>query len=92
MRILRRFTSRLPLTALLLPLLLFVSSCSAYKNNGSTLTIAGFVYLILGIAALISLFKQDWDLTKKLIWGAVIWFLPVPGLGPIIYFLFSGRK
>ena len=68
MRTLRQFASRVPLTALLLPLMLFVSSCSRYNNNGS-LSIAGVIYLILAIAAIISLLKQDWDITKKLIWG-----------------------
>jgi hypothetical protein len=89
MQTLRHFTSRLPLTALLLPLLLLATSCSRYNSNGS-LSIVGVIYLILAIAAVISLLKQDWDLTKKLIWGAVIWFFPVAG--SIIYFLFSGRK
>jgi hypothetical protein len=46
--------------------------------------------LILAIAAVISLLKQDWTLGKKLMWGAIIWFFPV--LGSIIYFFFSGRK
>ena len=89
MRTLRHFTSRFSLIALLLPLLLFVSSCSGRNNNGS-LSIVGALYIILAIAAVISLLKQDWDLTKKLIWGAVIWFFPFGG--SIIYFLFSGRN
>ena len=89
MQTLRHFASRLPLTALLLPLTLLATSCSRYNDSGS-LSIVGVLYLILAIAAVISLLKQDWDLTKKLIWGAVIWFFPV--LGSIIYFLFSGRK
>lgn len=89
MQIVRQFASRLPLTALLLPLLLLVTSCSRYNDNGS-LSIAGVLYLILAIAAVISLLKQDWSLTKKLIWGAIIWFFPIGG--SIIYFLFSGRK
>lgn len=89
MRSLRSYVARVPLAALLLPLMLLFSSCSRYNNNGS-LSIAGVVYLILAIAAVISLLKQDWDLTKKLIWGAVIWFFPIGG--SIIYFLFSGRR
>ena len=89
MNTLRHFTSRLPLTALLLPLALLFSACSRYGNNGG-LSIIGIIYLILAIAAVISLLKQDWSLTKKLIWGAVIWFFPVGG--SIIYFLFSGRQ
>jgi hypothetical protein len=89
MNTLRHFASRLPLTALLLPLMLLATSCSRYNDNGS-LSIAGVIYLILAIAAVISLLKQDWDLGKKLLWGAIIWFFPI--LGSIIYFLFSGRK
>jgi len=89
MNTLRHFASRLPLTALLFPLMLLATSCSRYNDNGS-LSIIGVLYLILAIAAVISLLKQDWDITKKIIWGVVIWFFPV--LGSIIYFLFSGRK
>lgn len=89
MQTLRHYTSRLPLAALLLPLTLLATSCSRYNDNGS-LSIIGVLYLILAIAAVISLLKQDWDVTKKIIWGVVIWFFPV--LGSIIYFLFSGRK
>ncbi|MDO7848885.1 PLD nuclease N-terminal domain-containing protein [Hymenobacter sp. M29] len=89
MNTLRHFASRLPLTAMLLPLMLLATSCSRYNDNGS-LSIAGVIYLILAIAAVISLLKQDWDLGKKLIWGVIIWVAPI--LGSIIYFLFSGRK
>jgi len=89
MNTLRHFASRLPLTALLLPLMLLATSCSRYNDNGS-LSIAGVIYLILAIAAVISLLKQDWELGKKLLWGAIIWFFPIGG--SIIYFLFSGRK
>ncbi|MBC8082623.1 MAG: PLDc_N domain-containing protein [Hymenobacter sp.] len=89
MRTLPSFSSRASSAVLLSPLLLLISSCSRYNDSGS-LSIIGVVYLILAIAAVISLLKQDWDITKKLIWGAVIWFFPVAG--SIIYFLFSGRK
>ena len=89
MHFLRHYASRLPLTALLMPLLLLATSCSRYNDNGG-LSIAGVVYLIMAIAAVISLLKQDWGLGKKLLWGAIIWFFPIGG--SIIYFLFSGRK
>ncbi len=89
MKSLRHFNFRLSFTALLLPLALFVTSCSGRNSNGS-LSIFGILYVLLAIAALFSLLKQDWSLTKKLIWGAVIWFFPFGG--SIIYFLFSGRK
>lgn len=89
MRLLRQSVARVSFPALLLPLMLLFSSCSRYNNNGS-LSIAGVIYLILAIAAVVSLLKQDWDLTKKLIWGAIIWIFPIGG--SIIYFLFSGRR
>ncbi|GAB3331598.1 hypothetical protein GCM10027511_40450 [Hymenobacter humi] len=89
MHTLRQLASRLPFTALLLPLMLLATSCSRYNDSGG-LSIAGVIYLILAIAAVISLLKQDWSLTKKLVWGAIIWFFPI--VGSIIYFLFSGRK
>lgn len=89
MRTLSHLASRVSFAALLLPLVLFVTSCSGRNNNGS-LSIAGILYLILAIAAVVSLLKQDWDLPKKLLWGAIIWFFPFGG--SIIYFLFSGRR
>ena len=89
MRFFTTLTRRLSPAALLPLLLLFVSSCSRYNNSGS-LSIAGIVYLILAIYAVVSLLKQDWSLTKKLIWGAIIWFFPIGG--SIIYLLFSGRS
>ena len=89
MNTLRHYASRLPSLALLTPLLLFVTSCSGRNNNGS-LSIAGVLYIILAIAAVVSLLKQDWELPKKLLWGAIIWFFPFGG--SIIYFLFSGRN
>ncbi|RZJ94636.1 MAG: PLDc_N domain-containing protein [Hymenobacter sp.] len=83
------YISRLPVLLALLPLILLASSCSAYNDNNQ-LTIAGVIYVILAIYAVISLLRQDWSLTKKLIWGIVIWFFPIGG--SIIYLLFSGRK
>lgn len=75
--------------SLFLTLSTVLSSCSGRRSDGS-LTIFGVIYLLLAVAAVISLFKQDWSLGKKLLWGAIIWFFPFGG--SIIYFLFSGRK
>ena len=88
MNTLRHFTSRLPLTALLLPLTLLFSACSAYKNNGS-LSIFGVLYVILAIAAIISLLKQDWSLTKKTDLGSSNLVLPLWGLYYLLPFLWS---
>ncbi|MCC2545747.1 PLD nuclease N-terminal domain-containing protein [Hymenobacter sp. BT175] len=85
------FSHRLPSLALLLSLTFttLLTSCSARKSDGS-LTIAGIVYLLVSIFAILSLIKQDWSIGKKIIWGLIIFFFPFGG--SIIYFLFSGRK
>ena len=67
----------------------FFTSCSGRSSNGS-LSIAGVAYLLLAVFAFLSLIKQDWSGTKKIIWGLIIWFFPF-GVS-IIYFLFSGRN
>lgn len=89
MRQITNFTSRLTVPALLSSLLVLATGCNRYNNSGS-LSIAGVIYLILAIYALVSLLKQDWSLGKKIIWGVIIWFFPIGG--SIIYLLFSGRQ
>jgi hypothetical protein len=89
MRQLTNFAARLSMPAILSSVLLLATGCSRYNDNGS-LSIAGVIYLILAIYALVSLLKQDWSLGKKLLWGAIIWFFPIGG--SIIYLLFSGRQ
>lgn len=83
------FAKQLSVSVLLSSVLLLATGCSRYNSNGS-LSIAGVIYLILAIYALISLLRQDWSIGKKLIWGIIIWFFPI--LGSIIYLLFSGRQ
>lgn len=89
MRPFSTIAARLSPATLLPTLLLFATSCSRYTDSGS-LSIAGVVYLILAIYALLSLLKQDWSIGKKIIWGIIIWFFPIGG--SIIYLLFSGRS
>ncbi len=88
MRSLTSLTKRLPLASLLLPLLLLATSCSRYSNNGS-LAIWGYVLLALDVLALLDVFRQPWDIGKKILWAAIIFFFPLGGL--IIYYLFAGR-
>ena len=85
----RSFRSLSSISLLSLVSAFLLTSCSGRTDTGS-LSIAGVVYLLLAVFAFLSLIKQDWDTTKKIIWGLVIWFFPVGG--SIIYFLFSGRK
>lgn len=85
------FCNRVPSLALLMSVLTFplLTACSGRRSDGS-ITIVGVFYLILAVAAFLSLIKQDWSTGKKIIWGLVIWFFPFAG--SIIYFLFSGRR
>ncbi|MFD2786873.1 PLD nuclease N-terminal domain-containing protein [Hymenobacter rubripertinctus] len=87
----RTLTQRLPAFSLLLSLTVasLLTSCSGRTDSGS-LSIFGVLYILLAIAAFLSLIKQDWSTGKKIIWGLIIWFFPFGG--SIIYFLFSGRK
>lgn len=80
--------ARLPIAALLLPLLLFATSCSRQDMNGNT-TIFGIIILILDVLALFDIFRQSWDIGKKILWAAIVFFFPLGGL--ILYYLFAGR-
>jgi hypothetical protein len=90
MHTLRHYASRLPISALMLPLLLLATSCSRpslYNENGGV-RIFGVIYYIFAILAIIDIFKQPWGLLKKLIWTVIVL---VP-LGLILYYLVSGRN
>jgi len=80
--------NRLAVMALLFALTLVTSACSRYNDSGS-LSIFGFIILALDVIALIDVFKQPWTIGKKILWVAIIWFLPILGL--ILYYLMSGR-
>ncbi|WP_083326193.1 PLD nuclease N-terminal domain-containing protein [Hymenobacter coccineus] len=88
MRTFNTSASRVPLATLLLPFLLLATSCSRYNNSGS-LAIWGYVLLALDVLALLDVFRQPWDIGKKILWAAIIFFFPLGGL--IIYYLFAGR-
>lgn len=85
------FASRLPVgvLSLVMAFSLLLSGCSGRSSNGN-ITIFGVIYLLVAVAAFLSLIKQDWSIGKKIVWGLVIWFFPFGG--SIIYFLFSGRR
>lgn len=87
---LANLTARLSLPALLLPLLLLATTaCDRINpNNGST-TIFGVIILILDVLALLDVFRQPWEIGKKILWAAIIFFFPLGGL--ILYYLFAGR-
>ncbi|MFD1467970.1 PLD nuclease N-terminal domain-containing protein [Hymenobacter caeli] len=80
--------ARVRLATLLMPLLFLATSCSRYNNSGS-LAIWGYVLLALDVLALLDVFRQPWDIGKKILWAAIIFFFPLGGL--IVYYLFAGR-
>ncbi|KAA9332945.1 PLDc_N domain-containing protein [Hymenobacter busanensis] len=82
-------TSFRPLALLLAAISSFtLSSCSRRDDYGSY-TIWGALILILDVVAMIDALRQPWSLGKKILWIAIIYFLPVLGL--ILYYLLSGR-
>ena len=87
MKILRSFSARLPLLAtLLLPLLLLTTSCARFNADGS-LAPWGILLVILDILAIINVLGKSWDIGKKILWAAIIFFFPFGGL--LIYYFFG---
>lgn len=68
---------------------LTLTSCSRHDGYGGY-TMWGALILILDIVAMIDVLRQNWDLGKKILWIAIIYFLPVLGL--ILYYLLAGRN
>jgi hypothetical protein len=90
MKSLRSFSQRLPLLAtLLLPLLLLTASCSRFNADGS-LAPWGIALLVLDVLAIINVFNQPWEIGKKLLWAAIIFFFPFGGL--LIYYFFGRSR
>lgn len=85
---LSNLSARLSSPALLLPLLLLATSCARQDMSGNT-TIFGVIILILDVLALLDVFRQPWEIGKKILWAAIIFFFPLGGL--ILYYLFAGR-
>ncbi len=66
----------------------FTTACNRFSSNGG-LSIFGIIILALDVLALIDVFRQPWTIGKKILWIAIIWFLPILGL--ILYYLLAGR-
>ena len=87
MKPLRSFFGRLPLlAALLLPLVLLTTGCARFNADGS-LAPWGIALAILDIWAIITIFSKSWDIGKKLLWAAIVFFFPFGGL--LIYYFFG---
>jgi hypothetical protein len=86
----RSFVGRLPILAtLLLPLMMLTASCARFNANGG-LAPWGYLLLALDVFAIISVFGQPWDIGKKLLWAAIIFFFPLGGL--LIYYFFGRSR
>jgi hypothetical protein len=86
----RSFAGRLPILAtLLLPLMMLTASCARFNTNGG-LAPWGYLLLALDVFAIISVFGQPWDIGKKLLWAAIIFFFPLGGL--LIYYFFGRSR
>jgi Phospholipase_D-nuclease N-terminal len=70
--------------------LFFISSCSRRGHFLFGRSAWGLFIFVLDVLAVLDIFKQPWDLSRKLVWTVVILLLPMVGL--IAYYFFSGRK
>lgn len=68
---------------------LTLTSCDRRDGFGGY-TMWGALILILDVVAMIDVLRQNWSLGKKILWIAIIYFLPVLGL--ILYYLLAGRN
>jgi hypothetical protein len=90
MRQFHSLSNRLPvLAALLMPLMLLTASCSRFNADGSVAP-WGLLLIALDIWALVSIFGQPWDIGKKLLWAAIVFFFPLGGL--LIYYFFGRSR
>ncbi|MGI4873720.1 MAG: PLD nuclease N-terminal domain-containing protein [Janthinobacterium lividum] len=67
-----------------------LTSCGPTRTVDGRITTAGVIHLVLALYCIVNLLGQDWSLSKKLIWGLIIFFFPFGG--SILYLLFSGRS
>lgn len=86
---------RLLPSALVLSLLAaFVSGCgrnlAEMATNTGSLGCFGLIVLILNVIALVEVFGSDRTVGDKVLWGLLIFFLPVVGV--LAYFLFGRKK
>ncbi len=89
MRPFSSLAARLSPAAFLPVLMVLLTSCSKYGAGGNTRFI-WLVILAFDIFAMIDVFRQGWELPKKLLWLALIYFMPFLGL--ILYYTISGRN
>lgn len=86
-----RFTPATLLIAILVPLL---SGCgrnlAEMATNTGSLGCIGLIVLILDVIALIEVFGSSRTLGGKVLWGLLIFFLPLVGV--LAYFLFGRDK
>lgn len=45
--------------------------------------------LVIDIVVILDIFKQSWDIVKKVVWTLIVLILPV--VGPIIYWLVARK-
>ena len=45
--------------------------------------------LVIDIVVILDIFKQSWDITKKIVWTLIVLILPV--VGPIVYWLIARK-
>ncbi|MBB4080035.1 hypothetical protein GGR28_002662 [Lewinella aquimaris] len=86
----RRFLPLVPLLTLLTACGEDVSTGEAVAGGIGIWAIGSILALIIIVLAVLDLIKKPYPLEKKLIWGAIIFF--VPFLGALLYFVIGRNK
>ena len=87
---LRKLLLALPLAALLTACGEDVSGGEVVAGGIGIYLIGSLLALLVVVFAVIDLVKKPYSTEKKLIWGAIIFFIPF--LGAILYFLIGRNK
>lgn len=45
--------------------------------------------LVIDVVVILDIFKQSWDIVKKVVWTLIVLILPV--VGPIVYWLIARK-
>ncbi|MCP9236235.1 PLD nuclease N-terminal domain-containing protein [Lewinella sp. JB7] len=86
----RRILPVLPFIVLLTACGENVSAGEAMAGGMGIMAIGGILALIIIVLAVLDLIKKPYPMEKKLIWGAIIFFIPF--LGALLYFILGRNK
>ncbi|CAH1001690.1 hypothetical protein LEM8419_02596 [Neolewinella maritima] len=90
-------TRTLPVSLSLLALTILLTACGEDVSGGEVIAggiglylIGSLLALLVVVFAVLDLVKKPYSIQKKVIWGAIIFFIPF--LGAVLYFVLGRNK